>query len=118
MTHSKNNGAPILHQPGLHRSGLHPPGSASGFIAFAAVSGAISVIAGAFAAHGLNAETQGAEIGWLHTGSQYDARWRRSGCSWWAACCFPPRFMDLYFTGRVCWARLRRSVERLSFLDG
>ncbi|MDB5396200.1 MAG: hypothetical protein JWM91_3706 [Rhodospirillales bacterium] len=57
----------------MHQPGLHPSGSASGFIAFAAVSGAISVIAGAFAAHGLNAETQGAEIGWLHTGSQYEA---------------------------------------------
>jgi uncharacterized membrane protein YgdD (TMEM256/DUF423 family) len=44
-----------------------------GWIAFAALSGAVSVIAGAFAAHGLDAETQAKEIGWLHTGSQYEA---------------------------------------------
>ena len=42
-----------------------------GFIVFAALSGAISVIAGAFAAHGLDAVAQAKEIGWLHTGSQY-----------------------------------------------
>jgi len=44
-----------------------------GWVAFAAISGGISVIAGAFAAHGLDAATQGAEIGWLHTGSLYEA---------------------------------------------
>jgi uncharacterized membrane protein YgdD (TMEM256/DUF423 family) len=49
-------------------------GAARGsWIAFAALSGGLSVIAGAFAAHGLNAETQAAEIGWLHTGSLYEA---------------------------------------------
>ncbi len=52
---------------------LIAPAGGRGFIAFAGLSGAVSVIAGAFAAHGLNAETQGAEIGWLHTGSQYEA---------------------------------------------
>jgi uncharacterized membrane protein YgdD (TMEM256/DUF423 family) len=44
-----------------------------GWIAFAAISGGISVIAGAFAAHGLDAVTQATEIGWLHTGSLYEA---------------------------------------------
>ena len=44
-----------------------------GFIAFAALSGAISVIAGAFSAHGLDAVAEAKEIGWLHTGSQYAA---------------------------------------------
>ncbi len=44
-----------------------------GWIAFAALSGAVSVIAGAFAAHGLDTETQAKEIGWLHTGSLYEA---------------------------------------------
>lgn len=48
-------------------------GGARGWIVFAGISGAISVAAGAFAAHGLNAETEAAEIGWLHTGSQYQA---------------------------------------------
>jgi uncharacterized membrane protein YgdD (TMEM256/DUF423 family) len=57
----------------LHRSESYLPGSGNGFIAFAAVSGAVSVIAGAFAAHGLNPQTQGTEIGWLHTGSQFEA---------------------------------------------
>jgi uncharacterized membrane protein YgdD (TMEM256/DUF423 family) len=47
--------------------------SGRGWIAFAALSGAGSVIAGAFAAHGLDAETQAKEIGWLHTGSLYEA---------------------------------------------
>jgi uncharacterized membrane protein YgdD (TMEM256/DUF423 family) len=63
MTQSENSGAAILNRAG----------SGSGFIAFAAVSGAISVIAGAFAAHGLDAVAQAREIGWLHTGSQYAA---------------------------------------------
>jgi uncharacterized membrane protein YgdD (TMEM256/DUF423 family) len=52
---------------------LTAPTGGRGFIAFAALSGAVSVIAGAFSAHGLNAETQATEIGWLHTGSQYEA---------------------------------------------
>jgi uncharacterized membrane protein YgdD (TMEM256/DUF423 family) len=63
MVQSKSNGASILRQTG----------SGNGFIAFAAFSGAVSVIAGAFAAHGLNAETQATQIGWLHTGSLYEA---------------------------------------------
>jgi uncharacterized membrane protein YgdD (TMEM256/DUF423 family) len=63
MTHSENNGAPIL----------YPSAAGPGFIAFAAISGAVSVIAGAFAAHGLNAETEALQIGWLHTGSLYEA---------------------------------------------
>jgi uncharacterized membrane protein YgdD (TMEM256/DUF423 family) len=46
---------------------------ARGWIAFAGLSGAMSVIAGAFAAHGLNVETEAKEIGWLHTGSQYES---------------------------------------------
>jgi len=44
-----------------------------GWIAAAALSGAVSVAAGAFAAHGLDARSQAAEIGWLHTGSLYQA---------------------------------------------
>jgi uncharacterized membrane protein YgdD (TMEM256/DUF423 family) len=51
----------------------HSTASGRGWIAFAALSGAVSVIAGAFAAHGLDAETQSKEIGWLHTGSLYEA---------------------------------------------
>jgi len=47
--------------------------AAGGWIAIAAISGGISVIAGAFAAHGLDAAMQSAEIGWLHTGSLYEA---------------------------------------------
>jgi len=35
--------------------------------------GAVSVIAGAFAAHGLDPATEAAEIGWLRTGSLYAA---------------------------------------------
>lgn len=66
MTQSENNGAHTLQQFGLRQPG-------NGFIAFAALSGAVSVIAGAFAAHGLNAESQAVEIGWLHTGSLYEA---------------------------------------------
>jgi uncharacterized membrane protein YgdD (TMEM256/DUF423 family) len=58
-----DNGAAILDQAGSGR----------GFVAFAGLSGAISVIAGAFAAHGLNAETEAVRIGWLHTGSEYEA---------------------------------------------
>ena len=51
----------------------HSTASGRGWIAFAALSGAVSVIAGAFAAHGLDADTQAKEIGWLHTGSLYEA---------------------------------------------
>jgi uncharacterized membrane protein YgdD (TMEM256/DUF423 family) len=43
------------------------------WIAAAAVSGGVSVIAGAFAAHGLDAQTDADAIGWLRTGSQYEA---------------------------------------------
>jgi uncharacterized membrane protein YgdD (TMEM256/DUF423 family) len=63
MTQSENSGAAILQTRAAGR----------GFIAFAAVSGAVSVIAGAFAAHGLDAVAQAKEIGWLHIGSQYAA---------------------------------------------
>jgi uncharacterized membrane protein YgdD (TMEM256/DUF423 family) len=49
------------------------PAAAGAWIAFAAIGGAVSVIAGAFAAHGLDGATEAAEIGWLHTGSQYEA---------------------------------------------
>jgi len=66
MVPRKSNGASSLSEITMRRSG-------NGFIAFAAVSGAVSVIAGAFAAHGLNAETQATQIGWLHTGSLYEA---------------------------------------------
>jgi uncharacterized membrane protein YgdD (TMEM256/DUF423 family) len=48
-------------------------GGNRGWIAVAAVSGAVSVAAGAFAAHGLDPVTQAAEIGWLRTGSLYEA---------------------------------------------
>lgn len=68
MTQSENSGAAISHPPGSTQAG-----SERGFIAFGAVSGAISVIAGAFAAHGLDAVAQAKEIGWLHLGSQYAA---------------------------------------------
>jgi uncharacterized membrane protein YgdD (TMEM256/DUF423 family) len=54
-------------------TGSENTASSRGWIAFAALSGAVSVIAGAFAAHGLDAETQAKEIGWLHIGSQYEA---------------------------------------------
>jgi uncharacterized membrane protein YgdD (TMEM256/DUF423 family) len=54
-------------------TGSENTASGRGWIAFAALSGAVSVIAGAFAAHGLDADTQAKEIGWLHTGSQYAA---------------------------------------------
>ncbi len=63
MTESRNNGASGI--------GFTAPGR--GWIAFAALSGAVSVVAGAFAAHGLDAEAQAKEIGWLHTGSLYEA---------------------------------------------
>ena len=63
MTQSENSGAAILQTQAAGR----------GFIAFAALSGAISVIAGAFSAHGLDAVAEAKEIGWLHIGSQYAA---------------------------------------------
>lgn len=52
---------------------LRQRGADRGFIAFAAVSGAVSVIVGAFAAHGMDPVAAAKEIGWLHTGSQYAA---------------------------------------------
>jgi uncharacterized membrane protein YgdD (TMEM256/DUF423 family) len=52
---------------------VHQSGARRGWIAFAALSGAVSVIAGAFAAHGLDPVAKAAQIGWLHTGSQYEA---------------------------------------------
>ena len=63
MTQSENSGAAILQTQAAGR----------GFIAFAALSGAVSVVAGAFAAHGLDAVAEAREIGWLHIGSQYAA---------------------------------------------
>jgi len=63
MTQSENSGAAIL----------QTQAAGKGFIAFAALSGAVSVIAGAFAAHGLDAVAEAKEIGWLHIGSQYAA---------------------------------------------
>ena len=54
MTQSENSGAAILQTQAAGR----------GFIAFAALSGAISVIAGAFSAHGLDAvaEAKGMQL--------------------------------------------------------
>ena len=43
----------------------------SGFVTFAAVSAAIAVLAGAFAAHGLDPAADAARIDWLRTGAQY-----------------------------------------------
>lgn len=43
------------------------------WIAAAAASGAVAVIAGAFAAHGLDRVADADAIGWLRTGSQYQA---------------------------------------------
>jgi len=63
MTQSENSGAAIL----------QTQAAGKGFIAFAALSGAVSVLAGAFAAHGLDAVAEAKEIGWLHIGSQYAA---------------------------------------------
>jgi uncharacterized membrane protein YgdD (TMEM256/DUF423 family) len=77
MAQSEINGMSILDQ--IETVEARPPtegktaGAAPGWIAFAATSGAVSVIVGAFAAHGLDAETQAKEIGWLHTGSQYES---------------------------------------------
>jgi uncharacterized membrane protein YgdD (TMEM256/DUF423 family) len=49
--------------------------SDKGWIAVAALSGALSVIVGAFAAHGLDPHTEAGlqARGWLQTGSQYEA---------------------------------------------
>jgi uncharacterized membrane protein YgdD (TMEM256/DUF423 family) len=44
-----------------------------GWIAAAAIIGGTSVVAGAFAAHGLDPVAKAAEIGWLKTGSLYAA---------------------------------------------
>ncbi len=46
---------------------------ARGWVAAAALSGGVSVAVGAFAAHGLDPIAQATEIGWLHTGGQYQA---------------------------------------------
>ena len=43
------------------------------WIAAAALIGAVSVVAGAFAAHGFDPTTEARQIGWLHTGSLYAA---------------------------------------------
>ena len=48
-----------------------PPGTV--WIALAALHGAISVMAGAFAAHALDPVADAKRIGWLHTGSLYEA---------------------------------------------
>ena len=47
--------------------------SAAGWVVAAAVSGALSVLIGAFAAHGLDPLADAKAIGWLHTGSLYAA---------------------------------------------
>ncbi|HLG86986.1 MAG TPA: DUF423 domain-containing protein [Alphaproteobacteria bacterium] len=44
-----------------------------GWVAAAALIAGTSVVAGAFAAHGLDAVADAAEIGWLKTGSLYGA---------------------------------------------
>ena len=44
-----------------------------GWIAAASLIGGTSVVAGAFAAHGLDPVAEAAEIGWLRTGSLYAA---------------------------------------------
>ena len=63
MTQSENSGAAILQTQAAGR----------GFIAFAALSGAVSVIAGSVSAHGLDPVAEAKEIGWLQIGSQYAA---------------------------------------------
>jgi len=50
-----------------------PYPASRGWIGFAALSGGVAVIAGAFAAHGLDPQAEAAEIGWLRTGSLYEA---------------------------------------------
>jgi uncharacterized membrane protein YgdD (TMEM256/DUF423 family) len=49
------------------------PTNQRGWIAFAALSGAVSVIAGAFSAHGLDPVAEAKPIEYLHTGSLYEA---------------------------------------------
>ena len=56
-----------------NRPGFGNVGHGGLWIAAAALAGAISVIAGAFSAHGLDPVAEAKEIGWLHTGSQYQA---------------------------------------------
>jgi uncharacterized membrane protein YgdD (TMEM256/DUF423 family) len=66
----------ILHKTGLDRADhrtTRAGAAGRGWIAFAAASGGLSVIVGAFAAHGFDPATQAAQIGWLHTGSQYQS---------------------------------------------
>ena len=43
----------------------------SHFVVFAALNGAIAVLGGAFAAHGLDAEPGSARVGWLRTAAEY-----------------------------------------------
>ena len=57
----------------MRQSDLRQGVSEPRWIAAAAASGGISVIAGAFAAHGLDPQAEAASIGWLHTGSLYAA---------------------------------------------
>lgn len=52
---------------------LPGPTDQRGWIAFAALSGAVSVVAGAFSAHGLDPVAQAKPIEYLHTGSLYAA---------------------------------------------
>jgi uncharacterized membrane protein YgdD (TMEM256/DUF423 family) len=78
MAQSEINGKTILHQfeaadDASARRDAIMGGMARVWIAFAAASGAVSVIAGAFAAHGLDPAAEAKEIGWLHTGSQYQS---------------------------------------------
>jgi uncharacterized membrane protein YgdD (TMEM256/DUF423 family) len=54
-----------------NRAGFGNVGHEGPWIAAAALAGAISVVAGAFAAHGLDPVTEAKEIEWLRTGSQY-----------------------------------------------
>jgi len=46
---------------------------AQGWIVAAAASGGLAVVTGAFAAHGLDPVTDAKAIGWLQTGSSYEA---------------------------------------------
>lgn len=56
-----------------NRVGFGNVGHGGLWIAAAAMAGAVSVIVGAFAAHGLDAATEAKEVEWLRTGSQYQA---------------------------------------------
>jgi uncharacterized membrane protein YgdD (TMEM256/DUF423 family) len=56
-----------------NRAGFGNVGHGGLWIAAAALAGAVSVIAGAFAAHGLDPVAEAKEIGRLHTGSEYQA---------------------------------------------